>query len=75
MDRTPAVRLLEWDDPAPVWGEGPPGPKVSQEEALPHSTKAPWQQGQGRGGEGQGKGRGGEQQIGLSAWVERGEVK
>ena len=30
-------RLLEWDDPAPVWGEGPPSPKVSQEEALPHS--------------------------------------
>ena len=53
-------RLLEWDDPAPVWGEGPPSPKVSQEEALPHSfhqgTMATRTR-EGLGGQGEGEGR------------------
>ena len=68
-------RLLEWDEPAPVWGEGPPGPRVPQEEALPPSFQGTMATGTGRGWEGRGKGRGGEQQTGLSVWVKRGEVK
>ena len=77
MDRTSAIRDC-WNGMTLLLsgGRALPAPKFPRKRLfLILSTKAPWQQGQGRGWEGKGKGRGGEQQIGLSAWVERGEVK